>query len=229
MSPDAEDHPPGWQHWGAHGWRQRRLLRRSLRAVHLFDWLEGEQKYVALLGREGYRRQVLVWLAQASAEDCVAAGFAVDGALASRVSDTFEAHVLWSPAAQHRAVCWRDADWPAARAWVDGDALDAEVDAPGHWAGERLYAVAVAGPRDHPLQDQAAFGSYLGSVKSLLVWDAAQRRRAALVEPRAEDDWPQPVAAWRDGALHVFADPQAAARGAAARVLTLDMSHQGPP
>ena len=65
MSPDPEDAPPGWQHWGAHGWQQRQQLRRSVLAVHLFDWLEGEQKYVALLGRDGYRQQLLAWLAQA--------------------------------------------------------------------------------------------------------------------------------------------------------------------
>jgi hypothetical protein len=229
MSPDPEDAPPGWQHWGAHGWQQRQQLRRSVLAVHLFDWLEGEQKYVALLGREGYRQQVLAWLAQASADDCVAAGFALDGALASRVSDTFEASVLFSPTGQHRAVCWREADWPAAQAWVDGEALDAEVDAPGHWAAGRLYAVAVAGPRDHPQQDHASFGSYLGSVKSLLVWDAAGRRRAALVEPRADEAWSQPVAAWRDGTLQVFSDLQAAARGKAARLLTLEMNGAGAP
>ena len=221
MSQDSNDHPPGWQHWGVHGWQQRELLRRSVRAVHLFDWLEGEHKYVALLGREGYREQVLAWLSQASAEDCVAAGFALDGTLASRVSDSFEASVLFSPAGQHRAVCWREADWPAARAWVDGAVLEAEVDAPGHWAAQQLYAVAVAGPRDHPLQDHAAFGSYLGSVKSLLVWDAVGRRRAALVEPRPDEAWAQPVTAWRDGVLHVYADLQAATRGDAARVLTL--------
>jgi len=221
MSPDLEDAPPGWQHWGVHGWQQRQQLRRSVLAVHLFDWLEGEQKYVALLGREGYLQQLLAWLAQASAEDCVAAGFALDGALVRRVSDNFEASVLFSPTGHHRAVCWREADWPAARAWVDGTALDAEVDAPGHWAGEQLYAVAVAGPPSHPLQDHASLGSYLGSVKSLLVWDAAGRRRTAMVEPRADEAWAQPVAAWRDGALHVYADLQAAARGEAARVLTL--------
>lgn len=220
MSPDTEDHPPGWQHWGVHGWQRRAQLRRSVRAVHLFDWLEGEQKYVALLGRDGYRQQLLEWLAQASAEDCVAAGFALDGALASRVSDSFEASVLFSPAGQHRAVCWREAEWPAARAWVDGAPLDAEVDAPGHWAGEQLYGVAVAGPRDHPLQDHASFGSYLGSIRSLLLWDAAGRRRAALVEPRADEAWSQPLATWRDGALQVFADLQAAARGDVARMLT---------
>ena len=221
MSPDDDDHAPGWQHWGAHGWQQRQQLRRSVLAVHLFDWLEGQQKYVALLGRDGYRQQLLGWLSQASAQDCVAAGFALDGALASRVSDSFEASVLFSPAGEHRAVCWREADWPAARAWVDGAALEAEVDAPGHWAAEHLYAVAVAGPSSHPQQDHASFGSYLGSVKSLLVWDAAGRHRAALVEPRPDEAWSQPVATWRDGALHVFADLQAEARGEVARLLTL--------
>lgn len=221
MSPDTEDHPPGWQHWGVHGWQRRAQLRRSVRAVHLFDWLEGEQKYVALLGRDGYRHQLLEWLARATAEDCIAAGFTCEAGLASRVSDTFEASVLFSPAGQHRAVCWREAEWPAARAWVDGAPLGAEVEAPGHRAGEQLYGVAVAGPRDHPLQDHASFGSYLGSIRSLLLWDAAGRRRAALVEPRADEAWSQPLAAWRDGALQVFADLQAAARGDAARVLTL--------
>jgi hypothetical protein len=221
MSPDDDDHPPGWQHWGAHGWQQRQQLRRSVLAVHLFDWLEGQQKYVALLGRDGYRQQLLGWLSQASAQDCVAAGFSLDGALASRVSDSFEASVLFSPAGQHRAVCWREAGWPAARGWVDGAVLEAEVDAPGHWAAEHLYAVAVAGPPSHPQQDHASLGSYLGSVKSLLVWDAAGRRRAALVEPRPDEAWSQPVATWRDGALHVFADLQAEARGEVARLLTL--------
>lgn len=229
MSPDTEDHPPGWQHWGVHGWQRRAQLRRSVVAVHLFDWLEGEQKYVALLGRDGYRQQLLAWLAQASADDCIAAGFTWEAGLASRVSDTFEASVLFSPAGRDRAVCWRESAWPAARAWVNGDDLGAEVDAPGHWAGEQLYGVAVAGPPGHPLQDHASFGSYLGSVKSLLLWDAAARRRVALVEPRADEAWSQPLAVWRDGTLQVHADPQAAARGDVSRVLTLEMNGAGAP
>ena len=229
MSPDTDDHPPGWQHWGVHGWQRRAQLRRSVRAVHLFDWLEGEAKYVALLGREGYRQQLLAWLAQASPDDCAAAGFSVEAGLASRVSDPFEASVLFSPAGRHRAVCWRESGWPAARAWVDGAPLDAEVDAPGHWAGDQIYGAAVAGPPGHPLQDHASFGSYLGSVKSLLLWDAVARRRVALIEPRADEAWTQPLAAWRDGQLQVFADAPAAARGEVSRVLTLEVSGAGAP
>jgi hypothetical protein len=217
--PDAERQ--AWLRWGALGWAHRHWLRRSVRAIHLFDWLSESDRYTAMLGADGYRAQVLEWLAAAQPEDCAAAGLRVDGALASLVSDTVELSVHFSPGRTHRAVAWREAAWPAARVWVDGAPLDADADPPGHWADEDLYALAVAGPAEHPRQDFADFGGALGRVRRLLVWHARERRRSALLEPAAHEDWTQPIAIVRDGALHVHADARSAATRAPDRVLPL--------
>jgi len=219
--PSVQSERHAWLRWGTLGWAQRHWLQRSVRAIHLFDWLEDAAKYSAMLGAEGYRAQLLEWLAAAVPEDCVACGMRLDGALARRVSDTLELSVHFSPDRSHRAVAWREADWPADRCWVDGIALGAEVDAPGHWADDRFYAVAVAGPRKHPKQDHAAFGAYLGRVRSLLVWDAAAGRLHSLQVPRDTEDWTQPVARVRDGALHIHASLQAATERPADRIVPL--------
>lgn len=225
MSADQE--PPeadreAWLRWGELGWAQRHWLRRSLRAIHLFDWLRDSDRYTVLLGADGYRARVLEWLAGAVPEDCAAAGLRLDGALATLVSDTLELSVHFSPEGTHRAVAWRDAAWPASHLWVDGTPLDGiDCDAPGYWADEHHYTVAVAGPAEHPKQDYAQFGGALGRVRSLLVWDAKARRPHSLQQPAPHQDWTQPLGVVRGGALHIHADAQAAATRAADRIVPL--------
>jgi hypothetical protein len=225
MSTDEE--PPdserqAWLRWGTLGWAQRHWLRRSLRAIHLFDWLRESDRYTAMLGADGYRAQMLEWLAAAVPEDCAAAGLHLDGAIASLVSDTLELSVHFSPARSHRAVAWREAAWPAARVWIDGAPPDGIVgDPPGYWADEDRYSIAIAGPAGHPQQDHAMFGGALGRVHSLLIWDARARRPHSLQEPQAHEDWTQPIAVVREGALHIHADAQAAATRPADRVVPL--------
>ncbi|MGI5132384.1 hypothetical protein ACQEVB_36650 [Pseudonocardia sp. CA-107938] len=217
----SEAERQAWLGWGALGWEHRHWLRRSVRAIHLFDWLREADRYTAMLGTDGYRAQMLEWLAAARPEDCAAAGLQIDGALATLVCDTVELSVHFSPRQTHRAVAWREAAWSAAQVWVDGAPLDVDADPPGYWADEDLYALAVAGPADHPGQDFSSFGGALGRVRSLLVWHARERRRSALLVPAAHEDWTQPIAVVRAGALHVHADARSAATRAADRVLPL--------
>lgn len=225
---DSERDGQAWLRWGSVDWRWRHWLRQSPRAIALFDWLNDADKYRVMVGSDGYRQHVLELLATAVPEDCAAAGMDCDGSVARVVSELLEIRVEFSPAGSHRAVTWRDAAWPAARAWVDGAAIvsasaaqPAETDMLGRWADERYYCIAIAGPRDHPRQDFADFDRYLGRIRSLLIWDALNRTPHSVQTPQPSENWTAPAGTVREGALHIHGHARAAASAPTDRIVAL--------
>ncbi|MED5618075.1 hypothetical protein [Ideonella sp. BN130291] len=205
--------PPVWQHLD---W-----LRGSPRGLQLVEWLEDPLKYVAVLGRDGYRGAVLALLQAAHWRDLAAAGLASDSGqphYAYRVGSQFSVLVTDSPDAAHRAILWSEPDWPGTCLWVDGAevALGAETPSPycakaGRWADARFFAVAVQGPMDHPAQ-AFPIGADLGAVMGLLVVDAAQGRHHVL-QPSANQAWSDPWLEVRDGSWRIYPDRDAMERG----------------
>jgi hypothetical protein len=205
--------PPVWQHLD---W-----LRGSPRGLQLVEWLEDPLKYMAVLGRDGYREAVLPLLQAAHRQDLAAAGFTSDSAqphYAYRVGSEFSALVTDSPDAAHRAILWSEPAWPGARLWIDGAQVPVGGETPspycakaGRWVGARFFAVAVHGAMDHPAQ---AFpvGADLGAVMGLLVVDAGQGRRHVL-QPSPDQAWSDPWLEVGEGSLHVYPDRDAMERG----------------
>jgi hypothetical protein len=172
-------------------------LRRSPRALQLLQWLDDPHKVQLVLGRDGYREAMLSLLQQAQPGDCVAAGFREDAGDANRAHfNSDELNILFhmSPEGRHRAVLWTEPDWPGAALWIDGrwtvGPKTPQCEPAGHWVDERVFAVQVPGPEDHPRQG-LDFGG-LGRVRALLVVDASTQRHRVL-QPSDDEHWPAPL------------------------------------
>lgn len=187
---------PAWRRWPRRVWECRERLRHSPRALQLLQWLEDPYKVQLVLGRDGYREATVSMLELAQPGDCVAAGFDEvkgDPHCVHFNSDLLNIHFELSPEGRHRAVLWTEPDWPGAALWVDGrwvvDPKRPGCERAGRWVDERLFAVHVAGPEDHPRQGPD-FGG-LGTVLALLVIDGSTGRHCVL-QHADHEHWPAP-------------------------------------
>ena len=192
FSPDD----PAWLRWPRRVWECREHLRHSPRALQLLQWLEDPYKVQLVLGREGYREALVSLLERAQPGDCVAAGFDEGIEDPHRLhfnTDELNIHFGLSPGGHHRSVLWTEPDWPGAALWIDGhwivDPKRPRCESAGRWVDERLFAVRIPGPQDHPGQ-ALDFGG-MGTVLSLLVVDASTGRHRVL-QPSDHEHWPDP-------------------------------------
>ena len=194
--PDFSADDPAWLRWPRRAWEHRERLRQSPRALQLLQWLDDPHKVQLVLGRDGYREAMLSLLELAQPADCVAAGFDGDTADPRRAHfNADELNILFelSPQGQHRAVLWTEPDWPAAALWIDGRWIvhprEPRCDRAGRWVDERLFAVHVPGPEDHPHQGLDVGG--LGAAPGLLVVDGSTGRQRVL-QSSDQEQWSAP-------------------------------------